>query len=392
MRKLLSVSGYAQLLQLATLFRNESTDPSISQTVRTFPPVVDRRPLPSQTVTIESEPVPLAGAISASARRELQNNSVSLEIWTQPLLRIQPIEYQIRLRTLKSIWGSPPRWREPAYGAYQFLHYEPVLGDRDFLELMVDERDAALAAELLVAGHSPSDESIHRSGVATLTAHTFDWWIPVRPPFSLDVPLERTEKSLRGLGHMTTAAVTSPLRVAADLRREPGARFARTSDSAFENSVPRLSFLDGTPEWEGEHREPREADITLSWSLDWDADRLHIELKADSTERNYVVYVAIEEQLQGGKGNVLHTAIPVPVNGQLTFVPQSFFDAERDAIENNAVEVAVSNGTIRRRSFLGAMAALPAGVLAQPQTADPSGVGFKVAAGEARIRTNPEAP
>jgi quercetin dioxygenase-like cupin family protein len=39
---------------------------------------------------------------------------------------------------------------------------------------------------------------------------------------------------------------------------------------------------------------------------------------------------------------------------------------------------------IRRRAFLGTMAALPAGVLAQPQTADPSGVGIKVAAGESR--------
>jgi quercetin dioxygenase-like cupin family protein len=50
-------------------------------------------------------------------------------------------------------------------------------------------------------------------------------------------------------------------------------------------------------------------------------------------------------------------------------------------------EVAVSNGTIRRRAFLGAMAALPASALAQPQTADPTGVGVKVAAGEGRGRT-----
>lgn len=49
------------------------------------------------------------------------------------------------------------------------------------------------------------------------------------------------------------------------------------------------------------------------------------------------------------------------------------------------VEVAVSKGTIRRRSFLGAMAALPAGVLAQPQTPDLSGVGVRVAAGEGRF-------
>ncbi len=44
----------------------------------------------------------------------------------------------------------------------------------------------------------------------------------------------------------------------------------------------------------------------------------------------------------------------------------------------------MSHGTILRRTFLGTMAALPAGVLAQQQTADPSGVGIKVAAGEGR--------
>jgi quercetin dioxygenase-like cupin family protein len=45
----------------------------------------------------------------------------------------------------------------------------------------------------------------------------------------------------------------------------------------------------------------------------------------------------------------------------------------------------VSNGTIRRRAFLGAMAAFPAGALAPLQTANPAGVGVKVAAGESRL-------
>jgi hypothetical protein len=46
---------------------------------------------------------------------------------------------------------------------------------------------------------------------------------------------------------------------------------------------------------------------------------------------------------------------------------------------------AVGQRTIHRRTFLGTMAALPAGVLAQRQSADPSGVGIKVAAGESRL-------
>ena len=32
-----------------------------------------------------------------------------------------------------------------------------------------------------------------------------------------------------------------------------------------------------------------------------------------------------------GSGHLLHTAVPVPVNGLLTYVPQSFFDEEKAA-------------------------------------------------------------
>lgn len=47
------------------------------------------------------------------------------------------------------------------------------------------------------------------------------------------------------------------------------------------------------------------------------------------TDRNYVVYVVIEETL--GSGLVLHTMERIPVTGQLTFVPQSYFDEEFEA-------------------------------------------------------------
>jgi quercetin dioxygenase-like cupin family protein len=49
------------------------------------------------------------------------------------------------------------------------------------------------------------------------------------------------------------------------------------------------------------------------------------------------------------------------------------------------VEIAVDDRTIRRRAFLGAMAALPVGVLAHQQAADPSGIGVKVSSGEGRF-------
>lgn len=341
--ELLSVSGYAQLLQLATLFRNESTDPDRSQTVQVLTPDLVRRSQPSKAVIVESEPVPLTGKITVSARRETQKCTASVNIWTQPIKRVLPIEYKIRLRTLKSIWGVN-RWREPVYSAFQFVHYEPDLKDRNFMELVIDERDTALDAQLLIEGHSPADGPRHvPEHTVTLKAHTFDWWIPVKPPFSLEVPLERTEHELRGLGHTTTTVDTTRPRFAADIRSNPGARFGKKSDVLFANSFPKLSFLDGSQDWEGEHRDPQETTVTLKYRLDWDADRMRITLEADPTDRNYVVWVVVEEKLQGGKGNVLHTAMPVPMNGQLTYVPQSFFDAERAAIEKAAKAAAEFN-------------------------------------------------
>ncbi len=45
----------------------------------------------------------------------------------------------------------------------------------------------------------------------------------------------------------------------------------------------------------------------------------------------------------------------------------------------------MSQGTVRRRVFLGAMATLPAGALAQPPAPDPSAAGVRVAAGDSRF-------
>jgi hypothetical protein len=155
----------------------------------------------------------------------------------------------------------------------------------------------------------------------------------VKPPFSLEVPLERTEKTLRGLGHQTTTVEIDPPVLAPDKHPSTNGRFGHTSDTAFKDSIPKLSFLDASQDWEGEHRELMEEHITFTYEIVWDGDRMNVKLEADPADRNYVIYIVIEEKLQGGKGNVLHTAMPVPMNGQLTYVPQSFFDAEQAIID-----------------------------------------------------------
>ncbi|HEY6223925.1 MAG TPA: hypothetical protein VIW26_09075 [Gemmatimonadales bacterium] len=347
--ELLSVSGYVQLMQLATLFRNEQTDPDRSQTVQYQPPDLEQHPFSAGTVTVTRDFGALIGTtgrtISSPARREMRTCSATVTISTQPTERALPIEYVVQLRTLRSIWGAD-RWREPAYSAFQFVHYEPEPEEPSFMRMVVDQRDGELEASLLIAGHSPADGPRPAHNVARLKAHTFDWWIPVRSPYSPTVPVDQTARTLRGLGQVTATGGARVPRFAAATtpKPDPGARFAWGSPLALEEGTPRVVVLDGAQDWEGEHRDAREVDgdhkVTIAWSLVWNADSLVIKLQADPKDRNYVVYVVVEEKLQGGVGNVLHTAIPVPMNAMLTYVPQSFFDAEQAELKRAAYAAA----------------------------------------------------
>ena len=55
-------------------------------------------------------------------------------------------------------------------------------------------------------------------------------------------------------------------------------------------------------------------------------------MENDPQDRNYVVFLVVEETLPTN-GQILHTALPVPMNGQLTYVPRKFFDDESEAID-----------------------------------------------------------
>jgi hypothetical protein len=345
--ELMSVSGYVQLLQLTTLFRNEATFPSISQTVQIKPPTLLRDPQPATDVTVQSDLRVLTEPLSAGAKREPQKCKAFVEIWTQPTQRVRPIEYTVRLRTLKSFSGSD-RWREPLYSAYQFVHYEPDPADRMFMQLLADQRDTAVDETFLVELSSARDAQHKLRGSVELKVHSFDWWIPVKPPFSLTVAFEKTHRALVGLGRDTVSMTQqrpSLATLAQQARRmpDPGARFALSADASFERSIPSLLWQDGAQDWDGQHRDARATTASIEWKLDWQGDRMHIELQAQPADRNYVVYVVVEEKFRGANAPILHTAMPVAMNGQLTYVPQSFFDAEREAMQKAARDLAEFN-------------------------------------------------
>jgi hypothetical protein len=112
--------------------------------------------------------------------------------------------------------------------------------------------------------------------------------------------------------------------------------------AAFVDLIPELFWKSGAQDWDGQHRDVKEASIAIDYELDWEADRLHVTLRNDPADRNYVVYLVLEEKFIGS-GQIMHTALPIPVNGQLTYVPQKFFDDETAAIAKAARTIADFN-------------------------------------------------
>lgn len=341
---LLSMSGHTELLQLAVLFRHESIPPDTSQTVRGHKPFLLREPQASSTVTVKSEPIQMSGVISSSARREPQRCTAWLEIWTQPIKRARPVQYQIKLRTLRSV--SSKRWKQPEYTKFHWTQYEPDPAEPGFMKLEVYESTLELAEQPLLEGwhSSPRDHILRAEGTLVIKADTFDWWIPVKPPFDIEMEFNSTMVELRAMGaggqkkppqaHLMSSGAPFLIAGQSAMRTlsHHGLNAAGlVSQASMNDLIPALSWKDGDQTWDGEHRMPQEEQsVTVEYELEWEADRLYITLRNDPKDRNYVLYAVVEEKMPG-TGQILHTAVPVPVNGQLTYVPQKFFDDEREA-------------------------------------------------------------
>ena len=76
----------------------------------------------------------------------------------------------------------------------------------------------------------------------------------------------------------------------------------------------------------------------VDWTLRWHGDDLKVRLHNSLDNRNYELFVVVEEELALRTDtdpltpkNRLHTTFLVPVHGQLTYVPKEFFMEEERA-------------------------------------------------------------
>lgn len=353
---LLVSSGYLSLVQMTTLVRHLATEPARSETVK-GDVITLRDPQPATDVTVKSDDIVFTGVIQYNARREPARCRAIAPISTQPLREDRMLPYRVVLRTFRSIL-PPGYWLSPEYGDYYSTWYEKDPVNAGFLRLSTDTKDPRVLSEYELwpngqaagtFGTSPRELVQVNDEWATLKAHTFDWYVPVEPSFLDDDHLADTLAALRGAGwsgvkrppipHKTLKANVNPL-------KDP----LQSSTLTIADEVAIVdSYLwrDGVQDWEGQQRELRGAppaasgmadstlpgvEIKIKYSLHWKADRLRIQLENRPEDRNYVVFLVVEETFPAS-GQVLHTALPVPMNGQLTYVPRKFFDDERAAID-----------------------------------------------------------
>ena len=184
---------------------------------------------------------------------------------------------------------------------------------------------------LLISGSSPREIKT-MEGFIEMKAHTFDWWIPIKPPFSLTVDPEKTFAKLRSKGW--TGPLKTTVTLDGSIKKVPMAYNMELNSDTIQDNIF-LPVFNGEQNWEGEHRDVSEATVKIEYKFEWNSDQLNISLTNRSTDRNYIVYIVLEEKMIYS-GQILHSAFPVAVNGQLTYVPQKFFDDERKAWEKLA--------------------------------------------------------
>jgi hypothetical protein len=346
-------SGFLPLAHLESTLRHLATEPDRSETVTGYAEIW-RQPMTGTDVKVTDDKIPFSDPISADARREQQHVEADVFLTTQPLRHSETIGYRIRLLTLpETSAGIPFDW-------YVWTGYEPVKDPvaepNDPNRKLVIYENSGLPIDPIdpATGHSAgllkeSDQnspgpvnSFHLQGTVTLTADTFDWYVPVAPlvitPHRLRAAaMEPYKPGAPGPQPVPPVLAPEPPPAAGNILR--ASEVLRRGVHSVGSSL--AGWEGGEQNWKGEKRDWQRTQVQLTYDLYWWSDspskpsQLNIQLKSRPEDRNFTVYVVVEEYLKHSK-QWLRTPVQVHVNGQLTYVPQSFFDAEAAARKHAA--------------------------------------------------------
>jgi hypothetical protein len=308
-------SGYFQLVQQAALLRHLATEPMTSETVEGAVEFT-RAYVETKKVTATSPPIPFFGVVTSPARQVRQQWSGRARASTQPLGHQDKIGYRVLLRSLP-LGSSGHAVHDPDYGRAYRTKYDDTPGHPGRKHLVVEFEKALVLDEAeLVARSSPDGPvSLRSTGPRTMTVDAFDWYVP--EVGLIDVELERPHAVLGLLG---AKSAPGPLPM---LRPLPPA--TAVQDVAGGDVHEWLAWLE-SGDVAGERRHLARGTVAVTWSLEWLGPKLVVTVAGRPEDRNCVLFLVVEETLISGQR--LHTAFPIPINNQITFVPRSFLDEE----------------------------------------------------------------
>jgi len=321
---LLYSSGYLQLAQTAALLRHLSVAPEASETVMAGFRSSVKVGTPT-TVQIESKAIIPFDPISLTVKRIPQSVSVTVRVLLQSPVNVtlDPITYRVYLRTMpartidaRSDYSSH-YWTTRQVGASHDSLICTYTGDHLDQEKLVEDRTPRV-----VRSAAPPDPVV-------LDADTFDIWVslPDGPGLMTDV-FSGIEKSI----FVTTAAGNkTSSRYVSTIDQLVGEYVASEQPSTGDDAeivAPQQKDL-GTPtlaDVKGERRNLKRGQLTLKYEWIWNGPVLEIKIDAADTNPNADLYLVVEEHIVDDQWR--HSSFRIPIATQLTYVPQSFLDAE----------------------------------------------------------------
>lgn len=323
---LLAASGYAELLRLSALFKHEASEPLQSQTVEHAEPLMMLQRMGEGAVEVQSNFLLGLTPVKANGRHETRTCSASLRIRTQPIQRAVPVRYRIVVRTLKEF--AP-------YTDYCRTSYKTERDADGVLQLQTDFSDIEVGIAPLVNNWTMSPrERLVKEVPVHLMADTCNWFVPVSDAFLATGGQVPSLQELHAYGmarHIKAQAPAKPPRFGRPLPKGPDSNQPITEYPWVRDPLPGLSWHPVVVDDDRSARHIQRQEVRLQCVLDWHEDDLTISLQSEPEARSLVAHVVVEEQLTGS-GQVLHTAIAVPLDGLVTYVPHSFFEQESQAI------------------------------------------------------------
>jgi hypothetical protein len=333
---LLVLSGYPELMRLSALCRQMAAEPKESETVKMAEPGLLFQKVAEGPVDVVSTATLGFMEVKAKARQETRNCSAVLKFRTQSLKRAQPhLRYRVALRTLAEL--AP-------YGDYYVAQYASQPDGEGIQVLDIGTRDTLRLGEvwLLPAWTESPDAALYREDSFEIQADTYNWYIPVSNLFESSNGQLPSLEELRAWGskYVKPPKIDYPDPLPKDPTEGESDGDTRVLDKVqWVDPLPGLAWRAAASDADRSARHRERKYITIRWALDWEGDELTVTLQSDAAARSFVVFVVIEEELTRTR-NVLHTAMPVPMDGLVSFVPKSFFEKEAEAVAAEARAIA----------------------------------------------------